>query len=91
MLIEDDQRDTKLFVHKEKPVALLPGMKTELKEESLTLEGVSVKREIKKEAVPMTKAEKTSAQSTTGMSSHSITEIVVELATCPQPPGTCVV
>jgi hypothetical protein len=37
---------------------------------------VAVKREIKEEAVPMSKAETTSAQSTTGMSSHSITAIV---------------
>ena len=81
LLVEDDQRDTKPFVHKEKPVALLPGVKTEPKEEPLTLEGephalLSVKREIKEEAVPMTKAETTSAQPTTGMSSHSITAIV---------------
>ena len=58
-VLEDDQRDTKPFVHEEKPVALL-----------------SVKREIKEEAVPMTKAETMSAQPTTGMSSHSITAIV---------------
>ena len=76
MLIKDDQRDTKLFLHEEKPVALLPGVKIEAKEKSLTLEGVSVKREIKEEAVPMTKAKTTSAQPTTGMSSHSITAIV---------------
>jgi hypothetical protein len=75
--IEGDEKETKL-VHEEKPVALLPGVKTELKEEPLTLEGephglLSVKREIKEEAVPMTKAETTSAQPTAGMSSHSIT------------------
>ena len=58
VLVEDDQRDTKPFVHKEKPVSLLP-----------------VKTEVKEEAVSMTKAETTSAQPTTGMSSHSITAI----------------
>ena len=79
VLIEDDQRDIKLFVHEEKPVALLPGVKTalDLKEEPLTLEGdphalLSVKREIKEEAVPMTEAETMSVQPTTGMSSHSL-------------------
>jgi hypothetical protein len=81
VLTEDDQKDTKPFIHEEKPVAFLRGVKTELKEEPLTLEGephalLSVKREIKEEAVPMTKAETTSAQPTTGMSSHSITAIV---------------
>ena len=83
VLVEDDQRDTKLLVHEEKPVALLPGMKTVLNlEEPLTLEGephalLSVKREIKEEAVPMTKAETSPSQPTTGMSSHSITAIVL--------------
>ena len=81
MLVEDNQRDTKSFVYEEKPVAFLPGVKTEPEEEPLTPEGephalLSVKREIKEEAVPMTKAETISAQSTTGMSSHSITAIV---------------
>ena len=81
VLIEDDERDTKPFLHEEKPVTLLPGLKTEPKEEPLTLERephalLSVKREIKEEAVPMTKAETMSAQPTTGMSSHSITAIV---------------
>ena len=77
-VLEDDQRDTKSFLHEEKPVALLPGVKTDPKEESPTLEGephalLSVKRMIKEEAA---KAETTSAQPTTGMSSHSITAIV---------------
>ena len=72
MPVEDDQRDT----HKENPVALLPGVKTEPKEKPLTLEGVSVKREVKEEAVPMTKAETMSAHPPTGMSSRSITAIV---------------
>ena len=81
VLVEDDQRDTKPFGYEEKPVALLPGVKTEPKEEPLTLEGephalLSAKREIKEEAIPMTKVETTSAQPTTGMSSHSITAIV---------------
>ena len=79
---EDDQGGTTLFVHEKKPVALLPCVKIE---EPLTPEGrephalLSVKREleIKEEAVPMTKAETTSAQPTTGMSSHSITAIVL--------------
>ena len=63
-------------------------------EEPLTLEGEphALKREVKEEAVPMNKAETTSAQPTTGMSSHSITAIVCGASyTCPQPPGTCVV
>ena len=81
VLVEDDQRDTKPFLHEEKPVALPPGVKTELKEEPLTLEGephafLSVKREIKEEAGSMTKAETISGQSTTGMSSHFFTAIV---------------
>ena len=81
ILVEDDQRDTKPSVHEEKPVSLFPGVKTEIKQEPLTPEGephalLSVKREIKEEAVPMTKAETTSAQPTTGMSFHSITAIV---------------
>ena len=68
VLVEDDQKDTKPGI---------PGVKTELKEEPLTLEKErGVKREIKEEAVPITKAETTSAQPTTGMSSHSITAIV---------------
>ena len=80
-ILEDHQRDIKPFVHEEKPVALLPGVKIEPKEEPLTLEGelhalLSVKREIKEEAILMTKAETTSTQPTTGMSSHSITAIV---------------
>ena len=80
-VLEDDQRDIKPFVHEEKPVALLPGVKTEPEEEPLTLEGephalLSVRREIKEEAVLVTKAEITSSQPTTGMSSHSITAIV---------------
>jgi hypothetical protein len=65
-------------IHEEKPIAsLLPGLKTEFKEERLTLLGaqpyvlVTVK-EIKEEAVPMTKAETTSAQPTTGMSDISL-------------------
>ena len=70
MLVEDEQKDTKPFVHEEKPVSLPPGVKTEPIEEPLTLEGephalLPVKREIKEEAVPMTKAETTSAQPTT--------------------------
>ena len=50
VLVEDDQRDTKLFVHEEKPFALLSGVKTEFKEEPLTLEEalLSMKR-VKKE------------------------------------------
>ena len=80
VLVEDEQ-DTKPFLHEEKSVSLLPGVKTEPIEEPLTLEGephalLSVKREIKEETVPITKAETTSAQPTTGMSSHSITAIV---------------
>ena len=96
-VLEDDQREIKPFVHEEKPVALLPGVKTDPKEELLTLEGephalLSEEREIKEEAVSMTKAETMSAQPTTGMSSHSITAIVYgAIATCPQPPGTCLV
>ena len=99
VLVQDDQRDTKPFVHEEKLHVVAqwpPRVPIELKEKPLTLKGephalLSVKREIKEEAVPMTKAETTSAQPTTGMSSHSITTIVLKLATCPQPPGTCVV
>ena len=54
-LIESDGK----LAHEEKSVALLPGVKTELKEESLTLEGephtlLSVKREIEEEPVPVT-------------------------------------
>ena len=99
VVVEDDQRDNKPFVHEEKPFALLPGVKTELKEEppGPTLEGkphalISMKREIKEDAGPMTKAETTSVQPITGMSSHSITaEVCGAIAICPQPPGTCVV
>ena len=96
MLVEDDQRDTKPFIHEEKLVALLPGEKIESKEEPLTLEEephalLSVKRDIMEETVPMIKAETMSTQPTTGMSSHSITAIVCGASyTCPQPPGTCV-
>ena len=85
VLVEDYQRYTKPFVHEEKlHVAAQyrrpPHVPIELKEKPLTLKGephalLSVKREIKEEAVPMTKAETTSAQPTTGMSSHSITAI----------------
>ena len=81
-LIVSDEKEAKL-AHEEKPVALLPGVKTEIKEEPLTLEGephalsLSVKKDIQEEAVPVTKAEITSAQPTTGMSSHSITAIVL--------------
>ena len=71
-----------ICIHVENPVALLSAVKTEPEEEppTSTSEGephalVSVKKEIKEEAVPMTKAE-TSAHPTTGMSSHSITAIV---------------
>ena len=79
--IECGEKKAKL-VHEEKPVALLPGVKTELKDEPHTLEGephalLSMKREIKEETVPMTKAETTSAQPTTGMSSHSRSTTVI--------------
>ena len=56
-------------------------MKTEVKNEPHLLGGelasllLQVKREVKEEAVPVTKAETMSAQPTTGMSSHSITAI----------------
>jgi hypothetical protein len=44
------------LAHEEKPIALLAGVKTELKEEPLTLEGehtlFSVKKEFKEEADP---------------------------------------
>ena len=45
--------------------------------ESKPVVPIQVKTEVKEEAIPMTKAETRSAQPTTGMSSHSITAIIL--------------
>ena len=74
VLIKGDQRGTKLFLHEEKPIALLPGVKTEPKEEPLTLEGEPHMHTVTLlSATPVTKAETMSAP---GMSTHSITTII---------------